>query len=594
MDTAWFEMKDVERKDYQKSPFVPLRQVTKKSIGEYAFDGFEEEFYAVTSCAFRVDDRDAAESSDWSDLGLMHSFQGYVDRGRYYPSDEILLEGEKEVHGVPLVLVPEDESDSKTEWHLHQDLVVSLRLRREGDTWVSPAEGYRVAARLTRDDEGEPVSLEVARDYLLDYLTARGMGLWLLTFRQRRAVMEAEPVLPWPDGQTKITRGIHDVLEGWFYPIHEGHGMRFGEQMAVFHMSRTDVDPYDEVPYLGEPTDENIETFSFVTGMTGRKLYFVNSERFRNEWLAPSGFSPRIRGDSDGIHVHFHVDTTGVTQPLTSDVYGKWLWFRPDVVQAMLRFRDGQLSWYSYETGSLSAVLGHSLHFGVNTLGLVNIYAKDVALLPNWQQRIMAAHSVVPEGGVSDELLASQVRVDPANTLAPEEQLIAAVEHLNEVTAQKWGTRVFKLTDDPRHALKSCHRFRVQTETDLFQLAKDVTRVVLEELNLDVLLKHGPPVVKKESKPGTRTALQRAIATQIGEDGARSMMGPLAGLYDLRLNDAHVAADKVASGVNLLGIDQTQPLVQQGAQLLRSTAEALEQVTRVIEEWKDVTGGVSL
>jgi len=33
---------------------------------------------------------------------------------------------------------------------------------------------------------------------------------------------------------------------------------------------------------------------------------------------------------------------------------------------------------------------------------------KDIAYLPEWQQRIWSAFNVSPEGGVSDELLASQ------------------------------------------------------------------------------------------------------------------------------------------------------------------------------------------
>jgi hypothetical protein len=63
------------------------------------------------------------------------------------------------------------------------------------------------------------------------------------------------------------------------------------------------------------------------------------------------------------------------------------------------------------------------VHFGMNRLPLINAYAKDVALLPEWQQRIWAGHNVGPEGGVSEELLASQVRAQPARTQAPEEFL---------------------------------------------------------------------------------------------------------------------------------------------------------------------------
>jgi len=61
--------------------------------------------------------------------------------------------------------------------------------------------------------------LEVARDYLLDYFTARGMGLWLLTFRERRLVMETAPTVPWPDGELKVTARYRGSLN-FRLPLH--------------------------------------------------------------------------------------------------------------------------------------------------------------------------------------------------------------------------------------------------------------------------------------------------------------------------------------------------------------------------------------
>lgn len=585
MDAKWFEMDDVSKRTYQRSPFVPLRQVSKQRNGEYANVGFKEEFYAVTSCAVPVGDQAVAEATGWDDLGLGHTFGGYVHQGRYFPGDEIRLGDEDEVRGVPLVIVSSSAGSAKPEWHLHQDFVVTLSLRQEGDIWVAPDEGYRIVARLTRDEQGQPILLEVAREYLLDYLTARDMGLYLLTFRQRRSVLETEPSFPWPDKKLERVRSIGDMFRGRFYPIHEGSGMQFGEKMAVFHSARTDFDEGDEIPQLGLPNNTNTASSSYVSGFSGKQVWFVDTDRFYNEWIAPSGFSPRIRGDDETPNT-FHVDATGTPLPLTSAVTGSWLWFKPDVVDAMLRFRDAKLSWYSQDTGSLAAVPDYALHFGVNALGLLNIYAEDVAALLAWQQRIMAGHSVVPEGGVSQELTASQVHVNPADTVSPEDRLVAAVERLNEVTTRQWGAAVLKLQEGAAEALKGAHRFRALTDESLLTLAKDVTRVVLEKLDLDLMLKHGLPLKKGDNKPKTRAALQRAMATQIGDEAAQTMLGPLAGLYDLRLNDAHEARDKVASGLTLLGIDQARPHVQQGAQLLDRTAQALEEVAQVIETWK--------
>jgi hypothetical protein len=60
------------------------------------------------------------------------------------------------------------------------------------------------------------------------------------------------------------------------------------------------------------------------------------------------------------------------------------------------------------------------VHFGINSRGLVNVYAKDIALLPDWQQKIWAGYNIGPDGKVSEELLASQAEAQPADTQAPE------------------------------------------------------------------------------------------------------------------------------------------------------------------------------
>jgi hypothetical protein len=56
----------------------------------------------------------------------------------------------------------------------------------------------------------------------------------------------------------------------------------------------------------------------------------------------------------------------------------------------------------------------------MNKLGIVNAFAKDIALLPEWQQKIWSGDNISSEGGVSEELLDSQMRAMLANTQAPE------------------------------------------------------------------------------------------------------------------------------------------------------------------------------
>ncbi|THF67999.1 hypothetical protein E7T06_18335 [Deinococcus sp. Arct2-2] len=587
-DQTWFELRDRRRDSFERSPWVPLRVEEVSRTGERIHVGFEEEFYGVGSSLFPTAAGDYALTQEWRHLGLSQSFGGYVDRGEYVPSDLQPLDRDGAAgHAVPLVLVANRIGSFSPEWQLHQDFTLTLQLRREGDLWVAPREGYRTAARLLRDADSDPVRLEVAREYLPDYLSARDMGLRLVTFHQRQAVQASDPHFEWLGGRWQEQVSAEDSFEGWITEIHEGNGLPFGERMMIMHAARTDVDPSDDIPEMvGPPTDENTTSTTVTRGLRGQRVYQINGERFRNEWIAPSGLSTRIRHDPEPQHVQFPVDASGVTQVLRQQTGGYWLWFKPSLVPALLNLRDSGLQWYTQDTGSMSPGPEENLHFGVNALGLVNIYGQDVAELPNWLQAILAAHAVPPDGGVSPELLASQVRAEPADTIAPETMLQLSVQALNAATTAVWGVPVMRLNAINTRVLESCHRFRVQTPTDLYVLAKDVTRAVLETLELDLILQHGPPLKPKENKPASRNALQRAVATQIGEEKARLLFGPLAGVYDLRLNDAHHAQEKIDSGLALLKIDLTWPLVDQGAHLLGATALALRDIAQIIHAWK--------
>lgn len=54
-----------------------------------------------------------------------------------------------------------------------------------------------------------------------------------------------------------------------------------------------------------------------------------------------------------------------------------WLCFVPTVVLPLMGHRGARLHWFSQETGSLGAT-SNSVHFGLNMLGLITVFAKDI------------------------------------------------------------------------------------------------------------------------------------------------------------------------------------------------------------------------
>ena len=238
------------------------------------------------------------------------------------------------------------------------------------------------------------------------------MALRLTWYRQRIATVADASFISWPDGRLN-----EDTAEGRFegrcWQAGEG-GEPLGAGVAVFRVWRTDVDHETDVPMFGPENDENTdyESHSF-TRRSERTVFMVEGELWRDEWIEPATHSVRIRRDDVPPTAFFATDAAGTRESrvtLNSEDVGKYLWFRGGVIPTLLQHRGSKLEWYTADTGNVELTRGYRVHFGMNGLGLINVYAYDIARLPDWQQQIWAGYNVAPEGGVSEELLAAQTR----------------------------------------------------------------------------------------------------------------------------------------------------------------------------------------
>ena len=152
--------------------WVPLRaSVSLESAAEWGHVGHTEEFFGLGSVAFPVEQKAAAEMLRWEDVGVSDSHCGRFQNGRYVPADAFNRE---ELNGVALVLEQDGNRDERTEWHLHQDLVITLELKREDDVWLAINECYLEVARLKRKPNA-PSLLEVRAEHLKDYRLSAGI-----------------------------------------------------------------------------------------------------------------------------------------------------------------------------------------------------------------------------------------------------------------------------------------------------------------------------------------------------------------------------------------------------------------------------------
>jgi hypothetical protein len=465
------------------------------------------------------------------------------------------------------------------QWHLNQDLIFALRLLREGDLWVRPSEDYVEVARLRRNEEGRPIALEIKNEYLRDYLCARGYFLKLSWYRTRDVIVTDPAEVGTP--KEKHETLDDERFELRVYPILEGG---YGEGgFAVLNVARTDVDPDEDVPVPGPETNTNTESTSWRGERKGKRLFRIEGEVWRDEEIESAAHSPRVRHDAVPTGLSYIVDAAGAkmtSEELDNEDNARWLWFKPSIIPEILKHRGTEFEWYTEETGGVGCGPGALTHFGLNTAGLVTVYAYDIAKLEAWQQRIWAGYNIAPEGGVSKELLSAQMRTVVANTQAPEKILKELLGKIDPLFVAALGAPLFRPHLGTEKVSFAVNRFRALEHDGLFALAKDIMRLTADRIDVTPLQKVAPPPAKE--KWGSLKSLEKYLATLVPGEEAREVMGPLFGVYELRLADAHLAASDLECSFKLAGVDHKAPPLVQGHELILSVARAIWRVGDIV------------
>lgn len=573
-DQKWFEFPDKRSHQMDRDAWIVLRgsRTVGNGLGRFQ-PGYEAEFFGAATALIPMRNRAIAEKNvDWWQLGLRSDHAPWVEKRTYHRSDEFHTYPE-DVKGTNLVLCQSGTKTEKQEWHVHPDLVLALNLKREGDTWVAVQEGYTPVIRLSRDAEGGPDLLEIRSEHLKDFLAAQNACLCVSSYRDREVILSEKPDLLWSNSPTVEEAG----RQKWQASVSEinEHGMRFGEEIAVFHIGRENFDMKQDVPEVG--IEDQFTTKSSTRRIKGSKHYRVWGELWNVEFIEPASRSPRVRHDDMSSQVFFYVDGAGSRKSADElGRKGRWLWFKPDIINKALEFRGAEIQWYTAETGGIDFGAGGTIHFGVNGLGLVNVYAKDIGNSHSWQQQIWAGFNVPPDGGVSAELLMAQAEGIPARTKAPEAFLKTSIKKLNEISKSRFGSEVIKKHADFERLLRSIHRFRAIDEHGFYALAKDIARITADSIDLSALQKVVP--VPAGQKRGSLKSLESVLASVIDHSNAVSIMAPLFGAYDLRLADAHLPTSDIEDAFERVNAERNPPWIEQGARLLHAVVSCITRI----------------
>jgi len=565
MNQDWILQTKETRRTFSSATWVPLRASWNDEQGEVRDIGYVGEVFGCGSAAFPPGHREVAERFGWSDIGIGRSVQPYAYKDGCYSSIEQYQYNDKEPIGVHLVFEHPQPVVGGRLWILNPDLVVALHLIKDGKNWVRPEEDFAVVAREVLDDKGHHCLIEIKREFLIDYLAARNLSLRLSYYRQRVenvAALEGSAYANLVNRKEQRDGGRFELLVRNLEDV-------FGGSWASFRVWRTDVDEDDDAPVMGPERDDNTASETSQGHRGGYVGVRVAGEFWRDEWIEHQGRSVRVRGDADQALPQFIVETDGTrmaSADLDNEDIGRWLWFGSSVVNQLLNHRGFSLQWYTAETGGIRSTSGYVTHFGINLSDLITVYAYDVARLDAWEQHIWAANNVVPDGRVSNELLAAQVKAQPASTHAVEDLLFKSMRMLQAGFSEGFNATLYTHDIDDAAVMRHVSRFASTDQASLLRLAKELVRVFSDRLNVRELRALATHVDKE--KFGSNKLLQDVLAQKVGADRARLVFGPIAGAYDMRVGDAHPTGSNIGDALKLAGIDEGSSFLRQGEQLI--------------------------
>lgn len=293
MNEAWILQTSEIRRLFSRATWVPLRAALNDEKGNVKEIGYIGDIFACGSVAFPNEHRELADRLSWTDIGIGHTAAPYAySDGHYSPIDEYQY-NDKVPIGINLVFEHPQPVVGGRQWILNPDLVVALRLIKEGPNWVRPEENFVVVARETVGSDGSHHLIEIKREFLMDYLAARGVSLRLSYYHQR-----VENVADLKGSPYAGLNEAHEQREGGRYELRiKELNTVFGGSWASFRMWRTDIDEEEDAPVMGPETNYNTASESAGGRRSGYPGVRVEGEFWRDEWIEHQGKSTRVRGD---------------------------------------------------------------------------------------------------------------------------------------------------------------------------------------------------------------------------------------------------------------------------------------------------------
>ncbi|MEM6254850.1 MAG: hypothetical protein AAF821_18190 [Cyanobacteria bacterium P01_D01_bin.156] len=367
-------------------------------------------------------------------------------------------------------------------------------------------------------------------DYLRDFLAAVQMGLIISVVADRFANALTEDALQLEEVEAQEVDAFTTLSTIIHPPEFTRHEHFRGR--SILHRNFI-IEPYTQPKFerspwhfYGEKSAEDSTAPTFIINDEGEK-----------KPLPSNTFLPNYTAE-------------GIGQ------YG-YLYFRPEVLHKYLNEPGYSVCFHMRKWGTASIPGGiKTVDVGINSHGLVNAFAPDIADLSITEQSYWASYSSLPNGEICDEMFQTRMQQKPPHSPGVIEVIQNARSQLSDTFKNQFSVDLFKDKEPPKK-----EQYQLSVGPILGQMkevtdfAKTLYIWAIEPMEIDALraalTSLGGTVDKKlrQIKLLEKILIQKGLNLQ----QARSITAALVGLNDLRIVSAHIGGPESKASFQLMG-----------------------------------------
>ncbi len=527
----WFQYSDREKPPYNPTigTTITIEGFWRNELSECNSPDWRREEWLIHSALVPVDQLNMAATEIKSPHGLTFEIGWNSDHqfsfGDYSQYGEIQLSALAQLVQHPI------SQDFNVE--LNRDFITYHALQKRNQSQhYHPIDNILVSETILDYHETYDPTARVIihRDYLRDFLAAYGMGLLISITADRfaNAVTKEELELDQieykqSDKLTWISTNINTPKS-----THNNYFRRESIRRRNFIIEPYDNPKFERSPwyYFGEQSTEEAELPTFIVNDEGKRQVLP-----RDTYL--------------GNYIKSGIGKFG------------YLYFRPEVLQKYLQV-PGYSIFFHMRNWGVASLPGDrdTIDVGINSQGLVNAFAPDIAALSLAEQSYWASFSSLPSGEICEEMFQTRMQQNLPHSPGVVNLIRDARSQLNASFQHQVSADLFSDAEPSKQELRRLSVGPVSNQfTEVLELAKVLYGWVVETMQVDplrdTLSTLGGAVDKKLRQ--IKLLEKILMAKGLDELQARSMTAPLVGLNELRIGSAHIGNPELEPIFQLMG-----------------------------------------